>query len=110
MLPGISKVLLAAKSVVGTVSAAVKVGKLGLVDTTHYITWGDGAISGEVTIESASKAGYTGTWAPIAVVTFTSDGPKEDYVRVQGAYGALRHRISSPVSGGTVTTKIVGSV
>lgn len=79
-------------------------------ETTHYIEWSEGVGSGEVTIETAPKPSYDGTWAPVAVVTFdgTNPAPKQEYVRVQGNYGAMRHRITSPVVDGSVTTRIEG--
>jgi len=85
---------------------------VGVEDTTHYIEWGDGVSAGEVTIETAPKPAYDGTWAPVAVVTFdgsVTPAPKQEYVRVQGNYGAMRHRITSIVVDGTVTTRIEGA-
>jgi hypothetical protein len=35
--------------------------------------------------------------------------PKTEYVTVQGTHGALRHRITDPIEGGTVTTSITGA-
>jgi hypothetical protein len=84
----------------------------GTEETTHYIEWGEGVSAGEITIETAPKPAYDGTWAPVATVTFdgsVTPAPKQEYVRVQGQYGAMRHRISSVVLDGTVTTRIEGS-
>lgn len=79
----------------------------------HHIQWATGVTAGEVTIECADSSGYTGTWAPMAVVTFSGTAPKEDYVYTPGCPKALRHRITTTVSGGaapTVTTKLRGSI
>lgn len=89
--------------------------KLGLLSTTHTVTWDAGVMDGEVTIEVADEVNYTGAWAPVGVVNFQSTsagvaGPKQDYINVPGGYAAFRHRITRQVTGGTVTTKIAGSV
>lgn len=95
--------------------AACSVEKLGLLSSTHTVSWSAGALDGEVTIEVADEVNYTGAWAPLAVVNFQTtssgiSGPKQDYVNVPGGYAAFRHRITKQVTGGTVTTKITGSV
>lgn len=91
---------------------AVSVEKLGLLTTTHYINWATGVVQGEVTIEVADEPSYTGPWtaAPGGVVTFSGSAPKQDIVQIPGAFAAFRHRISSAVVAGSVTTKIAGSV
>lgn len=89
--------------------ALVNCEKLGLDTTTHYINWSSGVIQGEVTIEVADEVNYTGAWTLVATVTFAGTAPKIDYVTVEGAHGAYRHRITQPVVGGSVTTKIVGT-
>src|SRR4051794_21326651 len=108
-LPAISSRLLDAASTLAT-KVAASLNRLGLVETTHHISWSTGVSVGEVTIETADDVDYTGTWAPVAVITFAGTAPKQDYARVQGTYGAIRHRLSVAVTGGTVTTKIEGSV
>src|SRR5437016_3236434 len=89
--------------------AAVNCEKLGLVGSTHHVRWAEGVLEGEVTIEVADEVNYTGAWTPVAVVTFSGLAPKQDYVTVAGTYAAYRHRITQPVQGGSVSTKIVGS-
>lgn len=79
----------------------------------HHIQWATGTNAGEVTIECADSSTYAGTWAPMAVVTFSGSAPKEDYVYTPGQPKAIRHRISTTVSGGatpSVTTKLRGSL
>ena len=92
----------------GTTPKAFKA--CGCNETTHYIEWGEGVAAGVVEIESAPRETYTGTWAPISTVTFSGTAPKTDYVRVQGNYAALRHRVSTIVVDGTVSSKITGSL
>lgn len=89
--------------------------KLGALTTTHTANWTAGCLDGEVTIEVADEVNYPGAWAPIAVLNFQTTsagvvGPKQDYATVTGGYAAYRHRITKQVTGGTVTTKIAGSV
>lgn len=79
----------------------------------HHIQWATGVTAGEVTIECADSSTYAGTWAPMAVVTFSGTAPKEDYVYTPGQPKAIRHRITTTVSGGagpTVTTKLRGAL
>lgn len=79
----------------------------------HHINWATNVTAGEVTIECADNSAYAGTWAPMAVVTFSGVAPKQDYVYTPGAPKAIRHRISVTVSGGaspSVTTKLRGSI
>lgn len=82
----------------------------------HHISWATGVTSGVVTIECADDADYAGTWAPMAVVNFTTSGntaPNQDYVYTPGRPRAIRHRISTVVAGGvapSVSTRLVGSL
>lgn len=90
---------------------AVTVEKLGLYTSTHFVNWAAGVLAGEVTIEVADEPSYTGPWTPIpgGVVTFVGSAPKQDMVKIDGAYPAFRHRITQGVVGGSVSTKIVGT-
>lgn len=76
----------------------------------HHISWGTGVVSGAVTIECADVSTYAGTWAPIAVITFSGTAPNQDYAYTPGRPKAIRHRISTVLAGGTVSTSIVGSL
>lgn len=94
----------------GTAGIAVaNVEKLGLDTTTHHVRWLEGVMTGEVTVEVSSEVNYAGAWTPVGVVTFSGVAPKEDTLVIKGPYGAFRHRITQPVQGGSVTTKIVGT-
>jgi hypothetical protein len=91
--------------------AVVNCEKLGLRTSTHHIRWNAGVIQGEVTIESASEVTYTGAWTPLRTVNFQAiaqNAPREDLVIIDGNAAAYRHRITLPVAGGSVTTKMVG--
>lgn len=114
MLSAISQRLLseaAAEGDTGTTPPAFR--NCGVLETTHLIEWSEGVSSGVVEIETAASEDYAGTWAPVSTVTFDGSetpAPKTEYVRVQGSYGAMRHRISTIVTDGTVTSKIQGSL
>lgn len=78
----------------------------------HHIKWATGVTAGVVKIECADDSTYAGTWAIIATITNDGSGNAyEDYVFSPDQPKALRHRISTTVSGGgapTVTTRIYG--
>jgi hypothetical protein len=90
--------------------AVVNAEKLGLLTTTHHVRWNEGVQVGEVTVEVADEVTYTGAWKSVAVVTFAGQAPYQDFVTVTGPHAAYRHRITTQVTGGSVSTKIVGSV
>lgn len=108
--------------------ALVNCEKLGLLSSSHYVSWGAGVLVGEVTIETADEVTYTGAWMPVAVVNFatgvtpsgiaaitafddpTQAGPRQSAVNIVGAFKTFRHRITGSVQGGTVTTSIAGAV
>lgn len=75
-------------------------------ESAVYVEWSTGVTAGVVTVETAFDALYTGTWAPLQVVTYASGAPKADIVQITGIHGALQTRISTAVSGGTVTTRL----
>jgi hypothetical protein len=103
------KLLDAASSLNTAVATPAVFGSLGCQRTVHHVKWGTGVTAGAVTIEVAEDPSYTGTWAPVMVVTFSGTAPKQDYVAdSNGPYGAIRHRVSTAVSNGTVTTTIKG--
>ena|SRR5438874_13348477 len=95
----------------GVTSLAFRVS--GCEDSTSAIEWSDSVSAGEVTVEFADSPDYAGTWSPLAVVTFdgsVTPAPKTEYVRHQGTYGAIRHRITAEVLDGTVISRIRGQV
>ena len=70
-------------------------------ESAIYVEWGVGTTAGVVTIESASSAAYTGTWAPLGTVTWSA-ASKADIIQITGVHLALRARISTGVTGGTI--------
>lgn len=107
---GINQKLLDAKSALNATGTVPDVfGTLGITRTTHVVKWGTGVSAGAVIIEVADDSSYTGTWAPVATITYTSGSPKADYAYVEGHYGSIRHRISTVLVGGTVDSFIQGA-
>lgn len=85
---------------------------LDVITTKHSVEWAEGVSVGEVTIEEADKEDWAGAWALVATVTFdgsVTPAPKVDIVNVNANGRAYRHRITTQVEGGSVTTKISGS-
>ncbi len=77
---------------------------------THIIEWGTGVTAGVVEIEGCfSSASYAGTWAPVATVTYSSGSPKAEYVYSASMFPHFRHRISTAIANGTVSTKMAGA-
>ncbi len=74
-----------------------------------HCNWSTGVSVGEVKIEAADDDAYTGTWAPLATVTYSAGSPNQDIVQITGTAVAYRARISTGVVGGTVTVTVVGT-
>lgn len=84
----------------GTVVGAGYMGQCR--ESAIYVVWGAGTNAGVFTIESAHDNTYTGTWAPLATVTWSA-ASKQDIVQITGVHMALRARISTTVTGGTAS-------
>ena len=77
-------------------------------ENTFYVQGSNGVSAGAVQIETASEAGYAGTWAPVGPpVTVPSNA--ETIMQVTGCFKFLRARISTNLTGGTVTVEACGS-
>jgi hypothetical protein len=77
-------------------------------NVTIYIKNSAGVSAGAVSIEEADSTGYTGTWSVISSVT--CDTPSvTNAVHLVGTYKALRTRISTAITGGTISTHIAAS-
>ncbi|MDD2857799.1 MAG: hypothetical protein PHU75_03905 [Candidatus Nanopelagicales bacterium] len=77
--------------------------------TVLYLRWSAGCSAGAVTFETAEddQAGSAGTWAPLATVNWSA-ASKVDEIKIFGAIGTIRARISTNVVGGTVTVTAKG--
>ena len=89
--------------------SAATTGSGNIVDTKGavaqgqiWITWSAGCGAGAVQIETSDDPTYAGTWAPFgSPITWTA-ASKKDIVNVPVAIGAVRARISTTVTGGTI--------
>ena len=72
---------------------------------TLYIKGSAGVGAGAIQLETADDVAYAGTWAaigsPVTVVAST-----ELIVQKTGCFKALRARVSTTVTGGTVTCRL----
>lgn len=83
------------------------VGFNNIKEITFYIVFSAGVGAGAVQIEEAHTPGYTGTWAAIgAAVTFGDNAVKT--VKASGVGMVARARISTLVTGGTVSVLVMG--
>ena len=93
-------------------AAVVDCRRLGVEETLHTFRWHEGVSVGVVEIEEAPAPDYDGAWMPVQTVTFdgsTTPAPKVQTVRITGSFAALRHRISTPVEDGSVSSRIDAS-
>lgn len=103
------RTMLVAKSALNDAATfAIRLAADGPDGIHHHISWGTGVVSGAVTIEVSDSSAYAGTWAPLAVVTFAGTAPNQDYVFSPGAPRAIRHRVSTVLAGGTVSSSLIG--
>ncbi len=72
-------------------------------ESAVYVQWSAGVNAGAVVLESAHDPNYTGTWAPLVTVTQTGTS-REDIIQVTGIHAAVRTRVGTGVTGGTVST------
>lgn len=94
--------------------SAVTTGTGTVVSTSNAIqvgwtiVWSAGVGAGEVTIEAANSSNYAGTWAAIDVQNFTAAPGANSAVvgTYPGPFQFVRARVTSNVTGGTVTAYI----
>jgi hypothetical protein len=95
-------------------SAANAVGTVGLSDCAHVTEFGfhietsAGVSAGAVKIETASDPSYGGTWAVLSTVTLSAASTSQ-YVGITDAVRCIRARISTVLTGGTVTVYMVAN-
>jgi hypothetical protein len=71
-----------------------------------YIVWTGTPTAGAVSIETAHRADYAGVWAQLATSTFQSNAVK--YFSFEQSLNALRVRITTAVTGGSVSAYVIG--
>ncbi len=74
------------------------------VEATFYVYFDHTSAAGVVQIESAPFRDYTGTWVSEATVTWSAID-KAHRVSLNALTGALRARITTAVTSGTVTVR-----
>lgn len=73
-----------------------------------YVVFSAGAAAGQVVVETAHAATYTGTWANLATVNWAAES-KVHVASITGVYLATRIRIASAITGGTITIYFVAT-
>lgn len=71
------------------------------------VRWGEGTTGGEVTVECADSASFSGTWIELTTIPWTTPNSQVQYDH-DGPCQFIRTRISRAITGGTVTTKVQG--
>ncbi len=96
-------------------TAANAKGTIGLADIANideigiYTEFDHTSEAGTVVIETASAPDYAGTWAVLATINWAAID-KSHYTAITGVYRALQARISSAITSGTVTVRLVGNL
>lgn len=78
-------------------------------ELTLYVYFGPGTNGGSVTIEEAHSPTFTGTWATVGSAVNWAAADRVHAVSVTGAHLALRARISTGITGGTVSVWAVAN-
>jgi hypothetical protein len=69
------------------------------------INWGEGTKDGEVIVECADSKNFRGTWAELKRIPWRGDNRLDLYEHT-GPCVFVRTRVTKPILGGTVTTKL----
>ena len=92
---------LSAQDATGTVMGPAYAGKGR--EVTFHVIFGPGTSAGAVMIEAAHDPAFTGTWAQQGSTVTWAAASRVHTVSVTGVFLALRARISTAITGGTVT-------
>ena len=85
---------------VGTGEAVPLTKAMNAKRVTWYVAFNPGVTAGVVAIETAPSEDYAGIWSLVATVDASSLTEDADHGQVEGPIGALRGRVTTPVSGG----------
>lgn len=77
----------------------------GGTEHNFYIEWAADVTAGVVSIETARRKGYTGTWAVIDTDSFEAGAT--NVIHVTGGLKTVRARITTTVSGGAAPSVTV---
>lgn len=97
------KKIIDALSALNATSTVLTVADIGSANQiTFYITFGAGTNAGAVQIETAPDAAYTGTWAAEGTPVAWVAASRTHVLSISAARFAVRARISTGITGGTV--------
>jgi hypothetical protein len=71
------------------------------VESTFYIVWSVGSAAGSVVVETAHDPVYTGLWSNLGTSNFSAAN-KVTSISISGVYAAVRIRIATAITTGTV--------
>jgi hypothetical protein len=93
----------------GAVSTVIGPAVLSQVnESVFYVTFSSGSSAGTVVVEGAPYDDYSGTWSNLATVNFAA-ASRTHRVIATGVHLALRLRITSAITSGTVTGDYAGN-
>lgn len=80
------------------------------IEYTFYVQFSAASAAGTVLVETSfpKDGSYSGTWATIATITWAAN-TSQKYASVTGVFSALRLRVSSTVTSGTVSGWVVAA-
>lgn len=74
----------------------------GMQELVIYIVFAAGSAAGTVLVEAAHDGTYTGTWSVLSTVNWAA-ASRVHHVAITGCHLAVRVRVSSDITGGSVT-------
>jgi len=77
-------------------------------ELVFYTLFDLGTTAGQVTIEGAHDAAFTGTWASLSKVNWAA-GNRVHHTAVTGVHAAVRVRVSIGIANGTVSVYAIGN-
>jgi len=105
----LSKKLIDAQTALNT-AGYVGISEIAQIDESGFhIEFSSGSAAGQVVIETSSDPAYTGTWAILSTINWAA-ASKSHYVAITGVFRALRVRISSAITTGTVDVWMSGNI
>ena len=71
-----------------------------------FVEWSTGCSAGQIEVEQAADGDYAGTWSHIATISWSAAN-RVDCTLWNAPVGAIRARVASNITGGTVTVKVL---
>ena len=101
-------ILINGQSAANTVGLIPKAQVSNVRELAFYVHFGTGTSAGQVVVECAHSIDFTGTWANLATVNWAAANRVHN-VAITGVHLAVRVRISTEITGGTVTVYGIGN-